>query len=336
MDQEIFTWGNESVPVSLLSIFLDWCTKSHKGNASWSRINPQWKETSNADHNKVDQSALFLNVLYMIYSDLVRRRLFVFYNNTYVLCIGYTVQCFAIHLQFLSPEDSFCFMKQSLGKILCKKNGQKKDRYTFIPSAEYPLTYDDFVYQMFHSKKTSGLGEALVFKQSWRSTEQSLFLCCFTPKRPGQCTLAMPSCSTSFHMCCLKKILQVRWKDHIPNTEILQGTEMESMLLRSRLRLPDEHLPQSQLCSGKRFHGGQIKHYKDLPQALQYQPWLMRNPGPQLLYTAWACPLCCYCFWRPEIQRHHPKAAAAMKEQSISFPITPTPPVPPILTPVHH
>ena len=43
----------------------------------------------------------------------------------------------------------------------------------------------------------------------------------------------------AFHMRCLRTLLHVKWQDKIPDTEVLQRSEMESihaLLLRSQLR----------------------------------------------------------------------------------------------------
>jgi hypothetical protein len=79
------------------------------------------------------------------------------------------------------------------------------------------------------------------------------------------------------HMRLLRKILHIRWQDRIPDTEVLQKAQMESihtMLLRRQLRwtghvvrMPDHRLPKrifySELAIGARSHGGQRKRFKD-------------------------------------------------------------------------
>ena len=79
------------------------------------------------------------------------------------------------------------------------------------------------------------------------------------------------------HMRFLRKILHIRWQDRIPDTEVLQKAQMESihtMLLRRQLRwtghvvrMPDYRLPKrifySELVAGARSHGGQRKRFKD-------------------------------------------------------------------------
>ena len=69
--------------------------------------------------------------------------------------------------------------------------------------------------------------------------------------------------------------------DHIPDTEILERAETESIfaiLKRAQLRwaghvfrMDDDRIPKKllygELTVGKRFHGGQKKRYKDLLKA---------------------------------------------------------------------
>ena len=47
---------------------------------------------------------------------------------------------------------------------------------------------------------------------------------------PGQNTNAMPK-----DLCCLRKLLKVRWQDKIPDTEILKSAEMQSVHTRLQL-----------------------------------------------------------------------------------------------------
>ena len=81
----------------------------------------------------------------------------------------------------------------------------------------------------------------------------------------------------SFHMRCLRQILQVKWQDHVPDTEVLQRSKsmsIGSMLMESQLRwsghiarMPDYRLPKrvffGELCSGNRSRGRPRKRYKD-------------------------------------------------------------------------
>ena len=85
----------------------------------------------------------------------------------------------------------------------------------------------------------------------------------------------------SFHMRCLRKLLRVRWQDKVPDTEVLQRANMESIHAFLKcfqlkwaehvLRMPDERLPKrllfGELVEGKRSLGGQRKRYKDTLKA---------------------------------------------------------------------
>ena len=84
-----------------------------------------------------------------------------------------------------------------------------------------------------------------------------------------------------FHLRCLRKILMVSWKDHVPNQEILRIAEMpgiEAMLNLTQLRwsghvtrMDNSRLPKqlfhAELSTGKRHKGGQRKRYKDILKA---------------------------------------------------------------------
>ena len=81
-----------------------------------------------------------------------------------------------------------------------------------------------------------------------------------------------------FHLRCLRKILCVSWKDHVPNQEILRRAELtgiEAMLNQAQLRwsghvtrMDNSRLPKqlfhAELTTGKRHKGGQRKRYKDV------------------------------------------------------------------------
>ena len=82
-------------------------------------------------------------------------------------------------------------------------------------------------------------------------------------------------------MNCLRKILQIRWQDKVPDTEVLSRADMPSihtLLGKNQLRwaghvvrMDDDRLPKqllySELASGKRSTGGQYKRYKDTLKA---------------------------------------------------------------------
>ena len=81
-----------------------------------------------------------------------------------------------------------------------------------------------------------------------------------------------------FHVRCLRKVLRVSWKEHVPNQEILRWAELtgiEAMLNQAQLRwsghvtrMDDSRLPKqlfhAELSTGKRHKGGQRKRYKDV------------------------------------------------------------------------
>ena len=81
-----------------------------------------------------------------------------------------------------------------------------------------------------------------------------------------------------FHLRCLRKVLRVSWKKHVPNQEILRSAELtgiEAMLNQAQLRwsghvtrMDDSRLPKQlfhgELSTGKRHKGGQRKRYKDV------------------------------------------------------------------------
>ena len=81
-----------------------------------------------------------------------------------------------------------------------------------------------------------------------------------------------------FHLRCLRKVLRVSWKDHVPNQEILRRAELtgiEAMLNQAQLRwsghvtrMDDSRLPKqlfhAELSIGKRHKGVQRKWYKDV------------------------------------------------------------------------
>ena len=80
-----------------------------------------------------------------------------------------------------------------------------------------------------------------------------------------------------FHTTCLRKLLNIKWQDRIPDTEVLAQADLPSIytiLMQSQLRwaghvarMPDHRLPKrlfyGELQQGKRSHGGQKKRFKD-------------------------------------------------------------------------
>ena len=84
-----------------------------------------------------------------------------------------------------------------------------------------------------------------------------------------------------FHTNRLRKLLNIKWQDRIPDTEVLKRTGMQGVHTFLKLaqlrwsghvtRMPDERLPNKVLYGErqveKRSHGGQKKRYKDTLKA---------------------------------------------------------------------
>ena len=109
-----------------------------------------------------------------------------------------------------------------------------------------------------------------------------------------------------FHLRCLRKVLRVSWKEHVPNQEILRWAELtgiEAMLNQAQLRwsghvthIDDSRLPKqlfhAELSTCKRHKGGQRKQYKDVLKSTlkacnipvdEGKPWPRTGrPGGQL------------------------------------------------------
>lgn len=80
-----------------------------------------------------------------------------------------------------------------------------------------------------------------------------------------------------FHTTCLRKIMNIKWQDKIPDTAILDRAGIPSIytiLMQSQLRwaghvvrMPDQRLPKilfyGEMQDGRRTQGGQKKRYKD-------------------------------------------------------------------------
>jgi len=80
-----------------------------------------------------------------------------------------------------------------------------------------------------------------------------------------------------FHMTCLRKIMNIKWQDKIPDTDVLERAKLPSiftLLQKSQVRwaghvsrMSDERLPKQllygELSCGKRHVGGQKKRFKD-------------------------------------------------------------------------
>lgn len=84
-----------------------------------------------------------------------------------------------------------------------------------------------------------------------------------------------------FHTTCLRKLLDIKWQDRIPDTEVLSRADLPSIhtiLMQSQLRwaghvarMSDERIPKKllfgELQQGKRSQGGQKKRFKDTLKA---------------------------------------------------------------------
>ena len=84
-----------------------------------------------------------------------------------------------------------------------------------------------------------------------------------------------------FHTTCLRKLLNIKWQDKVPDTEVLRRADALSIyttLMKSQIRwaghvvrMPDHRLPKhlfyGELHQGKRTQGGQRKRYKDTLKA---------------------------------------------------------------------
>ena len=74
-----------------------------------------------------------------------------------------------------------------------------------------------------------------------------------------------------FHTTSLRRILNIRWQDKVPDTEVLERANLLSiytLLQKCHVyRMPDHRIPKQllygELTSGKRSVGGQRKRFKD-------------------------------------------------------------------------
>ena len=83
--------------------------------------------------------------------------------------------------------------------------------------------------------------------------------------------------AANLHTTCLRKLLNIKWQDWIPDTEVLAQEDLPStyaILMQSQLcwaghvaRMPYHRLPKrlfyGELQQGKRSHEGQKKRFKD-------------------------------------------------------------------------
>ena len=84
-----------------------------------------------------------------------------------------------------------------------------------------------------------------------------------------------------FHTTCLRRLLDIKWQDKVPDTEVLARAELPSIhtiLMQHQLRwaghlvrMSEDRIPKrllySELEQGKRSHGGQRKRFKDTLKA---------------------------------------------------------------------
>jgi hypothetical protein len=80
-----------------------------------------------------------------------------------------------------------------------------------------------------------------------------------------------------FHTTCLRKVMNIRWQDKIPDTTVLDRADtpsIDTILMQSQIRwaghvvrMPDNRLPKillyGEMRIGTRSQGGQKKRYKD-------------------------------------------------------------------------
>ena len=103
--------------------------------------------------------------------------------------------------------------------------------------------------------------------------------------KPGQCTNVAPKSHAKklnhFHTTCLRKLLNIRWQDKVPDIEVLRSAgslSIHTILMKSQIRwagyvvrMPDHRLPKhllyGELQQGRRTQGGQRKRFKDTLKA---------------------------------------------------------------------
>ena len=147
--------------------------------------------------------------------------------------------------------------------------------------------------------------EGSAFRPSSRSTGPWSSRPCSTPAKRGLFTAGTQSKQrNAFHMRCLRRLLNIRWQDKIPDTEVLHTAETESIyavLKRSQLRwaghvcrTTDKRLLYGELQHGKRSRGGQRKRYKDTLKA--------RLKGCGLDPETWEADAQCRTSWRSAVR----------------------------------
>ena len=135
---------------------------------------------------------------------------------------------------------------------------------------------------------------------SWGYTELLCYHLSCTAARLGLATGGISRNWTQFHLRCLRKVLRVSWKDHVPNQEILRRAELtgiEAMLNLAQLRwsgyvtrMDDSRLPKqlfhAELSTGKWHKDRQRKRYKDVLKStlkaynIPVDEWQALGPRP--------------------------------------------------------
>ena len=88
-----------------------------------------------------------------------------------------------------------------------------------------------------------------------------------------------------FHTMCLRKLLNIKWQDRIPDTEVLAQADLPSIytiLMQSQLcwaghvaRMPDHRLPKRLFCSELqpwRPEEALRRHSKNIPESVCHHP----------------------------------------------------------------
>jgi hypothetical protein len=127
-----------------------------------------------------------------------------------------------------------------------------------------------------------------------------------------------------FHMRCLRRILQIKWQDKIPNTEVLERATMSSMhatLSERRLRwlghvrrmeagrIPKDFL-YGELASGARTTGRPKLRFKDICKADMKQCNIALSTWEGLTDDRSA--------WRQAVRQGTTSAEAAREEDAIN------------------
>ena len=90
------------------------------------------------------------------------------------------------------------------------------------------------VYHLADDVEMSGIEVELGFTQNVKSTKSCY--CRPSHVRHGQCTSPMLKDRLNhFHLSCPRKILQIRWQDIIPDIEVLEKAEMQSVYTHLKL-----------------------------------------------------------------------------------------------------